>query len=187
MLPLALALTGCDGTGVFDGDERRFQVNHHKVECVGVGLRLCLLVRESDRVDYTYMYDTPDGFVYEWGYVYEIIVEEREVSPVLADASSVRRILRQVVSKERVPPGTSFDIVLTAQDGRIRVVAEGRYRFYEETEFQCVAVRCEDLATVIENGGRVMYRFEHPVDATDPLHILEWQPCDPNLVCSQAC
>lgn len=185
----AFGLTGCDLLGIDDGRMVSLMVNHYKLECQGVALRLCLLVKGLHEVDYTYLYDTPDGFVYEWGYVYRIIVEEKVVANPPADGSSIRRTLRKVVSKERVAAGTRFEVILTAADGRVEAVSLHRYRFYSEAEFECVEMRCDDLAALIENGGRAKYLLAHPADDGQPLQVMGWEACDMspgNQVCGMS-
>ena len=103
VIALALAPLGC---GLFgEGSEvKTYEVNHYRLECSGVAVTLCLLVRESEAEDFTFMYETPRGFEYEWGYLYEIEVEERELSEVPADASTIRRTLRRAIEN----CGTTF-------------------------------------------------------------------------------
>lgn len=185
LVAAALAPLGC---GLFGGaDLRTLQVNHYEVECSGVGLTLCLLVREGDDADYTYLYETPRGFVYEWGYLYEIVVEERELSSVPADASSIQRTLRRVNSKQRVPAGTRFAVVLTASESRVRQISENRYRAYDAVDFECSDTECEALAVAIASGSRIRYSFEHPVEPSDPLRLVDWALCDPQLAGRQTC
>jgi len=133
------------------------------------------------------MYGTPEGFAYEWGYVYEILLEEEDVSNPPDDASSIRRILREVVSQERVGEGTRFEIILTATEDRVSAVSQDRYRFYDEAEFTCVSESCGGLAALIESGGRARYLFEFGADVTDPLRLVEWEICDISLAGSQTC
>lgn len=187
-IPLVLGLIGCDILGIGGPTERVLLVNHHKVECVGVAIFLCMLVREPGDGQFSYFYGSPEGFTYEWGFLYELEVDEYEVSDPPADASSVRTVLSRVVSKERVPLGTQFDIVLTALDGRGLEVTPGRFRFHDELEFSCTeTVDCEALRVLIEEGARVKYRLEHNADPAEPLILVEWQGCDAGLVGSQDC
>lgn len=187
VLIFMMGISACSPLGVGNGTTVLLTVNYHKVECQGVGLQLCMLVKEVDETDYTYMYGTPEGFGYEWGYVYEILLEEEEVSDPPADAPSIRRILREVVSQEWVGEGTRFEIVLSATEGRISAVSQDRYRFYDEAEFTCDGATCEELAALIEAGGRARYSFELGAEVTDALRLVEWESCDINLAGSQNC
>lgn len=185
LVAVVLAPLGC---GLLGGDDlRTLQVNHYEVECSGVALSLCLLVREGDNAEYTYLYETPRGFVYEWGYLYEIVVEERERSSVPVDGPTIQRTLRRVISKQRVPAGTMFGVILTASESRVRRVSGDRYRVYDAVDFECLDTECEALAAAIASGSRILYSFEHPVEPSDPLRLVDWAPCDPQLAGSQTC
>jgi hypothetical protein len=81
---------------------RTLYVAHFKVDCVGVGPMECMQVRESNDGDWRMFYDQIRGFDYEEGYEYELRVHTEEVENPPADASSLRWILDEVVSKEAV-------------------------------------------------------------------------------------
>jgi heat shock protein HslJ len=67
--------------------------------CVGVGPQSCMLVKESPEDDWTYFYDQIEGFEYEEGYSYELLVTEIPVPNPAADASSIRYVLKNIISK----------------------------------------------------------------------------------------
>ena len=58
----------------------------HVTDCVGVGPQTCMLVKESPEDEWTYFYDQIEGFNYEPGYTYELIVTEIKVDNPAADA-----------------------------------------------------------------------------------------------------
>ena len=171
------ALVGCDASGLGGPRERTLLVQDHAVECTGVSLQLCLLVKDPSTQQFTYYYGAIEGFVYEWGFIYEIDVEERAVANPLADGSSIQTVLRRVVSKQRVPPGTEFDLVLTAGNARVVEVAPDHYRFYATAEFICSGATCAELRAQIAAGTRIRYRFAHPITASDPLTVVQWEVC----------
>jgi hypothetical protein len=74
-------------------------VGSAQVDCVGVAPQQCLLVRESLDEDYSYFYSTIEGFDYEPGYTYELLVEKTPVENPPADGSSIRWTLVEVVEK----------------------------------------------------------------------------------------
>jgi hypothetical protein len=74
-------------------------VGPEQVDCVGVAPQQCLLVRESLEEDYSYFYSTIEGFNYEPGYAYELLVEKAPVEDPPADGSSIRWTLVEVVAK----------------------------------------------------------------------------------------
>lgn len=106
VLLAAAAMTGgCGGEGadskVEEGADaaRTLYVAHFRVDCVGVGPMKCLQVRETPEAEWRMFYDRIEGFDYEEGYDYELRVRTEEVENPPADASSIRWILEEVVSK----------------------------------------------------------------------------------------
>ena len=74
-------------------------VGPEQVDCVGVAPQKCLLVKETPDADYTFFYDSIDGFEWEAGYEYELLVRVTEVENPPADGSSLRYELVEIVSK----------------------------------------------------------------------------------------
>jgi len=172
------AVAACDLMGLLGPTRRTYLVDHHPAECQGEALSLCLLVKEAGDQDYDFMYDGIEGFVHEWGFVYTIEVDEHRVRNPPADGSSVRRVLRRVVSKQRVPSATQFDIRLTSLDGRVEEVAPDHYRIYWSTEFTCLDVSCAELRAQIDAGAQLGFRFEYPATPGAPLTVVRWDVCD---------
>lgn len=174
-----LATGACDILGVSDGEVRTLEVAAHKGSCFGLFARLCLLVRAPGEAAYQNLYDTPQGFEYEWGFEYVIVVEEHQVDNPPADGSSIRRVLRRVVSKETVEPGSTFDLTLTGGEG-IRAVGDDRYTIFSgPEEIVCSGgVSCEGLATRVAEGGRVRLTLEHPYVMGAPFAVEGWVECE---------
>ncbi len=81
-------------------------VNSYTVGCVGEMEGTCLLVQEGDMIgtenwENFYFYDSIEGFTYEPGFVYGLIVKKTEVQNPPADGSSIRYELVKIVSKEK--------------------------------------------------------------------------------------
>ncbi|MBE9475206.1 MAG: META domain-containing protein, partial [Chloroflexi bacterium] len=68
----------------------------------GVGPQTCMLVKENPEDEYTFFYDQIEGFNYEEGYEYELVIKEEQVENPPADASSIKWTLVSVESKEPV-------------------------------------------------------------------------------------
>ncbi len=73
-----------------------FNIEPERKPCTGEGEMECLIVNGE------YFYDSIDGFEFESGYSYELIVERTERESVPADASVYEYRLVEVVSKEAV-------------------------------------------------------------------------------------
>nr|MDE0502223.1 DUF4377 domain-containing protein [bacterium] len=77
----------------------RMWVGPELVDCVGVGPRECLLVKESEEADWEFFYDGIEGFDHIEGVSYVLEVEITEIKDPPADASSLHyRLLRIVES-----------------------------------------------------------------------------------------
>jgi hypothetical protein len=77
-------------------------VGPEKVDCVGVAPQECLLVRDSPDEEYEFFYSQINGFDYEPGYEYELLVQKTPVENPPADASSIAWTLVEVVSQTPV-------------------------------------------------------------------------------------
>ena len=77
-------------------------VASYTAECTGVAPMKCMLVKESPDDDWLYFYDHIQGFEYEEGYEYELLVLREEVENPPADASSIKWILVEVVTMTEV-------------------------------------------------------------------------------------
>lgn len=182
------AVASCSLLEPTHSTQRTLLIQDRAEECIGESYQLCLLVKAPDEPTFTRHYGGIEGFQYEWGYRYEIEVEEHRVENPPMDGSSIRTVLRRQSSKERVVPGTEFEIFLTAGEGRVVEVAADRYRFYQAAEFSCSAGRaCAELQSEIAAGARIRYRFQHPAAPTLPLMVVEWEVCDRALAGSQRC
>lgn len=86
-------------------------------DCVGVGPMKCMQVRERPNAPWTLFYGRIEGFEYEPGFLYELQVREEHVPNPPADASSIRTVLLNVISKTAAPEppaagldGTSWEL-----------------------------------------------------------------------------
>jgi heat shock protein HslJ len=82
--------------------EKIIYVGSELVDCVGVAPQKCMLIKEKPDDEYTFFYDQIEGFEYEEGYEYELVIKEEQVENPPADASSIKWTLVSVESKEPV-------------------------------------------------------------------------------------
>jgi heat shock protein HslJ len=96
------------------GGTKILYVAHHLADCVGVGPMKCMLVRETPDAEWTMFYDKIQGFEYEPGFDYELRIRTEDVPNPPADASSIRYILVEQVSKTPMSneAGAGVDLVL---------------------------------------------------------------------------
>ena len=96
LVVLAFALGACS-TGTSLSRVVRIWIGPDVVDCVGVGPRKCLLVKESENADWEFFYDGIEGFTHIEGVSYVLDVEITEIEDPPADASSLDYRLVQVV------------------------------------------------------------------------------------------
>ena len=91
---LMVSFSACDG--------QRFVlfVARNRVPCVGVGPMECLLVRYTADGEWEAFYNAIEGFSFDPGYRYALLVRRSRVAePVAADASSIRYRLIRILHK----------------------------------------------------------------------------------------
>lgn len=154
----AAALAG--GCGAESADDaspatdssKTLYVAHFKVDCVGVGPMECMQVRENPDEDWRMFYDQIQGFDYEEGYEYELRVHTEEVENPPADASSLRWILDEVVSKNAVSGEPGAGAALLAGEWVLASFSEGVLAAAD-------ADPAEALAALASEGGAVSIAF----------------------------
>ncbi|MCD8173702.1 MAG: DUF4377 domain-containing protein [Alistipes sp.] len=71
------------------------------VDCIGVGVQRCLVVKPEDTYDWELFYNWIDGFEYEPGYEYVLSVYKQHVELPPADGPTMRYVLDRVLSKQK--------------------------------------------------------------------------------------
>ncbi len=78
-----------------------FHINSHLIDCVGVGPRKCMQIRESTYDEWSPFYDGIEGFTFEEGYLYTIIVAITDIDDPPADGSSKAYKMLALISKKK--------------------------------------------------------------------------------------
>lgn len=86
-------------------NENVYWINSLKAKCVGVAPKRCLQIQKGNEFkdnDWKLFYAAIEGFEYEEGYIYKIIVKEDQISSdrIPADASSIKYTLVKVLEKQ---------------------------------------------------------------------------------------
>lgn len=90
------------GTEANMAEEKTLFVGPELVDCVGVGPMKCMQVKEDPNGDYLLFYSPIEGFEFEPGNEYELRVRVETIPNPPADASSLRYVLTEQVSKTPV-------------------------------------------------------------------------------------
>ncbi|MBC6422965.1 MAG: DUF4377 domain-containing protein [Hormoscilla sp. SP5CHS1] len=85
-----ITLSACTGEPVMTSLNKEIvtlDFGPNLVDCVGFIPQKCMLVREEDEHDFTYLYDAIEGFDYESGYNYKLRLQKTPIEKHPADAS----------------------------------------------------------------------------------------------------
>lgn len=105
-------------------NESIYFINSYKVYCVGIAPQMCLQIQKGETIKpgkWQLFYNKINGFDWEPGYIYKIIVRENKIpaSQVPADASDIKYDFVRQIGKERDPTTRLHDIwALESIDGR---------------------------------------------------------------------
>jgi len=87
-------------------DQFVYWVNSTKVSCIGMAPTKCLQIQKSETPDlsaWEAFHGSIQGFEYETGYIYKIVVKENHLDPadLPADASSIEYTLVEILEKRQ--------------------------------------------------------------------------------------
>lgn len=108
LMALSVLVTACTPTGaevesgVMEGETKTLFIGPELVECTGVAPQQCMQVREDPNADYQLFYSSIEGFTFEPGYEYELLVRVDTVANPPADGSSLKYTLIEVVNQTPV-------------------------------------------------------------------------------------
>lgn len=111
-----------------EGEVVTLFVGPNQVPCMGVAPQMCLQVKESADADYQLFYSVIEGFEFEPGFEYELLVNKQSVPNPPADAPSFRWTLVEEVSKTPVEPaaeleGVTWQLIAYVPEGGPLVMA----------------------------------------------------------------
>jgi hypothetical protein len=73
-----------------------------KVVCQGEADQWCLKVQKAPAANWEYFHDNIEGFFYQWGYAYTIVVRKKEVENPAEDSSTQSFTLVKVKERTKV-------------------------------------------------------------------------------------
>ncbi len=112
-----LPVVAGDGSdaAVEEGSLKTIYVGPEMVECEGEGPQQCLLVKEDPNAEYQLHYFPIQGFNFEPGYEYELIIREETIENPPAGGSSLNWVLVEEVSRTAVE-GTEQSLLFEAAE-----------------------------------------------------------------------
>ncbi len=169
--PIVLLLAGCDQLETGGGAKKKtVYVGPEMVDCEAESPRTCFLVKEIPDEQWRVWYDAIEGFQFEPGYEYELIVSENEVEDPATDGASVIWTLQEIVEKVPVTAAVSEATSETPTTGESEspMASEGDAESPAELEF--VPIQMEDL------GISTVVPADWPKIEDDPLLQDAWGP-----------
>lgn len=155
------------------------RINHHQQTATAVAPVLVYLVQWDNAVgtdNWEILYDEIDGFNYEPGYTYDLLVKKEFIGYTLTDGSSVRYTLMKLIDKEEVPSGEPFEIILKSE-GSLNSTSfvtgdqQTGFKILDQIAINCNAF-CEELEQLPDTTGPVSGVFVHQ-EEKGKLQLLE--------------
>jgi len=131
--------------GTTQNNELVLTIYNYKVPGVGEGAQLCYLVKKGSGSKEIF-YDQIEGFDYQWGYNYTIIVERKTNKAPMADASSFNYKLKKILKKEKAPVAERFELRLRVNDQDLIQTRNGKCSYFGEIEIYPGTKKCADVA-----------------------------------------
>ena len=123
LIGTALAFASCATQKNMNNNEFTYWINSAKVSCTGVGEMSCMQIQKGEKIEFdkwTLFHDHIQGFQYQPGFIYKLIVKEEQLDSanVPADASSIKYTLVKQLEKKNDTKFAIHDIwVLDSMDG----------------------------------------------------------------------
>ena len=125
--------------------ETELKVFHYKIPCVGESAQLCFKIERTNG-EIEAFYDKIEGFDYEWGYNYTILIEESRRDHVPADASFISYKLKKVLKREKASPEQTFELPLQMDGHHFIETKNGACFFFETVPVAPGRFSCNELA-----------------------------------------
>lgn len=86
-------------------------IQHYKMPCMAEGVQWCYIIKNKNGKNELF-YDEIEGFQYQWGYSFVLLIEKKMVQKPMEDASFYQYKLIKIVKKEKAATGEQFQLSL---------------------------------------------------------------------------
>jgi hypothetical protein len=136
-------------------------IKHHKAECEGFHVKLCYLVRSSTDQPWALMYDSIEGFDYQWGHHYQIhIYTQRKADRQPSDSEDSYQLVN-VVEQSQYQHGRQSNLAVRTEHGGVKWQSAQLFTLWGEVDIACEANQCAALQTSIEQNQTVNLQLNH--------------------------
>ena len=151
---------------------QRFHIAPYQLECQGFQLALCLLNMPADQADAQILYGSIEGFDYEWGYEYELLVRVASEASQLADALQPSHQLVEVISKSDYPYQQSFEYAARYTQESLVKVAPGEYLLAGYQTLLCDATSCPSIESALTQNQSALLRIQYGDQPGEALRLV---------------
>ncbi|MEP0264366.1 DUF4377 domain-containing protein [Dokdonia sp.] len=171
---LILLITASIFTGCSNDDDNAqivsLEIKHYKTTAVGLDLQFTTLVREGDDPNFRIFYSGIEGFNYELGFDYELIVRKSEIDNPPADGSSIRYELINEVSKTPGSTTETFDVWLALGAGGVTETfvtgdTTTGFQLLNTIPIDC-STMCDEIISQLQDNNRLIGTFTRNSDNT---------------------
>ncbi|MDJ0911299.1 MAG: DUF4377 domain-containing protein [Woeseiaceae bacterium] len=189
LLVAAVSLVACSSGSDSDSGEteERLLFDHFQVECFGLGATFCLSASRDDGQTYQGFFAGIEGFNYQWGTTYDVIIASRRVENPPADGPSRTYRLVRILNEADVPAGTLFDLAIRESSG-IRATADRNiYEIHFQRLIECATADCQMIESFIAQQFAIRMEFRHADVAGGPLVLTQIKCAAPRESFNAAC
>ena len=149
-----------------DAETVRMVINHYLVPCTGSGAQLCYLAKIDGSTEWEFLFEGIDDFEYEWGNVYQLVVEKRSRKSPKADQAALSYRLVSILNTKSAHANELFPLRLKDGDMvSIRKDVNGQFSLMDQYPVSCASASlCLDLERRLQSGTVVTGLFQHSPD-----------------------
>lgn len=151
------------------------EIRHYQGICTGQDITFCMFSKDATMDDWDFHYGLIKGFGYEWGYNYIIEVEPLTENTGMADDAGGDLKYLKTISKTRVNPEETFEILLK-DDGGMNILKSDdgeQYSLLDMVEVNMALTDPGQLNQLSDHVGRATGTFKHAQDKTNEITLVK--------------
>ncbi len=161
---ISVIFTGCGDSDSDDSISKTIDVFSSKGVCFGVTQSLCMRygAEGASENNAQLFFGEIEGFNYQWGRSYSLLIKETPISNPPADGSNIRTELVSILTDQEDEVGTAYNFEsITLLEATITSDEQERF-FFLGDEISCPEVNvCEELVDMANMDAIVNLRFEY--------------------------
>lgn len=170
-----------------DSQHTVLYIKHHKVECEGYQVSLCFLVRQSPTERWTLFYEEISGFDYQWGYDYQVRVQNPLPSTdgQLLNSTPAYQLV-DILDRGEYQAGTGFELAVRGDHEALNLASDTSFTLHGSIDVQCPSDGCASLMSLTTQGQTLTLQLQHGAPEA-PLQLSYVQCADSPTSFSDSC